>query len=97
MIGALAGAVLGSAVAVVAWRRACAVLRQQLAWSWRVAPRAALVLDVGAGNNPHLRAGDTASAFSPTTSIAAAPSRAICRWSPATPPRCRSRPAASTC
>jgi len=39
----------------------------------------------------------SARAFSPTTSIAAAPSRAICRWSPATPPRCRSRPAASTC
>jgi uncharacterized protein YbaR (Trm112 family)/SAM-dependent methyltransferase len=49
------------AVAAVAWRRlrlrrALFLLRQQLAWSWRAAPRRALVLDVGAGNNPHLRA-----------------------------------------
>jgi len=61
MIAALAVAATASAVGVLAWRRlrlrrASAVLRQQLVWSWRVAPRHALVLDVGAGNNPHLRA-----------------------------------------
>jgi uncharacterized protein YbaR (Trm112 family)/SAM-dependent methyltransferase len=47
--------------ALFAWRRlrlrrAWFVLRQQLAWSRRAAPRQRLVLDVGAGDNPHLRA-----------------------------------------
>ena len=37
-------------------RRALFMLRRQIAWSLREAPRDLLVLDVGGGNNPHLRA-----------------------------------------
>jgi uncharacterized protein YbaR (Trm112 family)/SAM-dependent methyltransferase len=37
-------------------RRAFFIVRQQILWSLKFAPRKKLVLDVGAGNNPHIRA-----------------------------------------
>lgn len=37
-------------------RRALFTFSQQILWSFKFAPRKKLVLDVGAGNNPHLRA-----------------------------------------
>jgi uncharacterized protein YbaR (Trm112 family)/SAM-dependent methyltransferase len=50
-----------SLVAIFVWRRlrlrrAWFMLKQQIAWSRKFTPRHKLVLDVGAGNNPHLRA-----------------------------------------
>ncbi len=56
---AIVGLILFAAAFV--WRRlrmhrAWFMLKQQVAWSYKFAPRHKLVLDVGAGNNPHLRA-----------------------------------------
>jgi len=53
--------IIGYIVAIFIWRRlrlrrAFAVFWKQIVWSINQAPRDKLVLEIGSGNNPHIRA-----------------------------------------